>query len=204
MDIEAYIESGILEMYVLGQLSETERSEVELYASNYPAIQKELHEIALTMQKFDEQNARQTHATVKPMIWATIDLMDRMAAGEKLSVPPILNENSSPADYAKWIERADMLAPKEIENIYGKIIGANEQATTIILWIKHIAPEETHHDEYERFLILEGTCNIVVSGKVQSFKSGDYFQIPLHEVHEVIVTSDIPCKAILQRVKVAA
>lgn len=45
MDIEAYIASGILELYVAGLLSDEENVEVQGYAKKYPEIQKEIEEI---------------------------------------------------------------------------------------------------------------------------------------------------------------
>ncbi|WP_372944724.1 anti-sigma factor domain-containing protein [Muriicola sp.] len=44
-DVKAYIESGILELYVAGQLSEKENLEVARYADEYPEIQAEIIEI---------------------------------------------------------------------------------------------------------------------------------------------------------------
>ena len=45
MDIKAYIVSGILELYVAGQLSEQENQEVANYANEYPEIKTEIIEI---------------------------------------------------------------------------------------------------------------------------------------------------------------
>ncbi|MEM6376588.1 MAG: anti-sigma factor [Bacteroidota bacterium] len=52
MDIKAYIESGILEQYVLGKVTETERLEVEQYAAQYPEIKAELDAIEIAMEEF--------------------------------------------------------------------------------------------------------------------------------------------------------
>ena len=52
MDIKAYIESGILEQYLLGMTSQTESQEVEGYASKYPQIRKELDLIETTLFKY--------------------------------------------------------------------------------------------------------------------------------------------------------
>ena len=71
---------------------------------------------------------------------------------------------------------------------------------TAVIWIGQMAPDETHDDEHEKFLILEGTCDITVGNDVHHLKAGDYFAIPLHKTHMVKVTSDVPCKAILQRI----
>ena len=59
---------------------------------------------------------------------------------------------------------------------------------------------EIHTKEYERFLIIEGTCDIKIGDDVFHLKAGDYKEIPLFIEHSLIVTSDIPCKVILQRV----
>lgn len=45
MDTKAYIESGIIELYVAGQLSEKENLKVAQYASQYPEIQNEIIEV---------------------------------------------------------------------------------------------------------------------------------------------------------------
>ena len=44
-DIKAYIESGILELYVLGDISTEEKLQVETMAAKHPAIKAELDEI---------------------------------------------------------------------------------------------------------------------------------------------------------------
>ena len=45
MDIQAYISSGKLELFLLGELNEREQQEVMQMAARYPAIQKELEEL---------------------------------------------------------------------------------------------------------------------------------------------------------------
>jgi mannose-6-phosphate isomerase-like protein (cupin superfamily) len=200
MDIKKFIASGILEMYVLGQATELECAEVEKVVGQHPEIKAELTAIEIALEQYDLQHAITPHATVKPGIHSVIDYTERLEAGEPMTFPPILNENSKIEDFQEWISRPDMQPPAEFENIFGKIIGATTEATTLIIWIKKLAPEEVHNNEHERFLILEGTCTIRVGTANNYFKAGDYFQIPLHMDHEVIVTSDIPCKVIMQRV----
>ena len=50
------------------------------------------------------------------------------------------------------------------------------------------------------FLIVEGTCTILVENEVYQLVPGDYFAVPLHKSHILKVTSEIPCKVILQRI----
>ncbi|HEY2581501.1 MAG TPA: anti-sigma factor [Mucilaginibacter sp.] len=56
-DLRAYIESGILELYVLGDVTPEEKLQVEMMASKHPAIKAELDEIERSMQLFAEDNA---------------------------------------------------------------------------------------------------------------------------------------------------
>jgi len=56
-DIKAYIESGILELYVLGDVSPAEKLQVEEMASKHPAIKAELQEIERSMELYAAENA---------------------------------------------------------------------------------------------------------------------------------------------------
>ena len=56
-DIKAYIESGILELYVLGDVTPEERAEVEAMALKHPAIKAELAEIERSLELYAEENA---------------------------------------------------------------------------------------------------------------------------------------------------
>jgi anti-sigma-K factor RskA len=54
---KAYIESGILELYVLGQLNAQEQLEVQAMASTYPEVKQEMEAIEIAMEKYAVQNA---------------------------------------------------------------------------------------------------------------------------------------------------
>ena len=56
-DIKAYIESGILELYILGDISREEKLQVETMAAKHPAIKAELDEIERSMELYAEHNA---------------------------------------------------------------------------------------------------------------------------------------------------
>jgi quercetin dioxygenase-like cupin family protein len=197
--VSDYINSGILELYVLGMANESEVNEVLQMASLYPEVNAEIDAITTALMQYSSSELK-PHKTIGPIIMATIDYMERLKNGEQIGYPPELNEYSKPEDFREWTDRMDMILPENTDEIYGKIIGHTPQMTTILTWLKTGAPDEIHHDQYERFLILEGTCTITVEDKVHLLKSGDYFAIPLHANHFVTVTSEIPCKVILQRV----
>jgi mannose-6-phosphate isomerase-like protein (cupin superfamily) len=200
MNIEEYIRSGILEMFVLGKTSEEENQEIAEYAAIYPEIKNEIDEITQSFIAYSESKVKEINPSIKPMVMAIIDYTERMKSGETPVSLNILNENSKISDFAEWQSRPDMVLPEYFTDMYARIIGYDATAITAIVWIKDATPYEIHTDEHEKFLILEGTCDIITDSKTYSLVSGDYFGIPLHEGHVVKVTSLIPCKVILQRV----
>lgn len=197
---EEYIKSGILEMYVLGLTSDEESIAITKLSSTYPEIKKEIEYIENSMMLYAEQKAGTINPTVGPMIMGTIDYIERLKAGEIPTYPPVLNERSTVTEYASWLNRPDMVLPAGFNDIYVKIIGNDTKAVSAIVWIKDSTPYEIHEQEFEKFLIVEGTCDIITSQSTISLKEGDYYNIPLHIGHEIKVTSKKPCKVILQRV----
>ena len=194
-----YINSGILEQYVLGATTLAESMEVEQMAASDPAIRMEIAAIHEALETYAMQKPVAPDPMLKPFLMATIDYTERLKSGEPVSHPPALNENSTVEDYASWLNRPDMTTP-DPEDMYAKIIGYTPESITAIVWIKDYAPQEVHDHEYEKFLIVEGTCNIIVGDEVNELVPGDYFAIPLHKKHLVKVTSSITCKVILQRI----
>jgi mannose-6-phosphate isomerase-like protein (cupin superfamily) len=198
--ITDYIESGILELYVMDVTTPEETQEVEKLAAAHQEIRDEINHIRQTIETYALAHAVEPKSTVKPLVLASIDYMERMRKGEPVSSPPELTPESRPEDFAAWLQREDMkLPPEEEEPIFVKLIGYTPAATTAIVWIKDKAENEVHHDEHERFLILEGSCTITVDGKENHLLPGDYFEIPLHKQHVFTVTSAVRCKCILQR-----
>ena len=52
MNIKEYISSGILELYVLGMLSEEESREVTRLVNKHPALQTEVDKIQQSLQAY--------------------------------------------------------------------------------------------------------------------------------------------------------
>lgn len=200
MEKKQLLSSGLLELYVLGDTDPQETIYVEEMLSLYPEIREEIYSIELALERLAMDNAIDPDPIIKPFLLATLDLMARLGAGEKLIAPPILGIDSRIEDYLAWIEREDMKVPEEFDEIYAKILNHDQQGITAIAWIKTMAPQEVHGHEYEKFLILEGSCSIHIEDSVHYLLPGDYLEIPLHKKHHVLVTSAIPCKVILQRI----
>lgn len=56
-EVKTYIESGILELYVLGDVTSEERAQVEAMAVKHPAIKAELDEIERSLELYAKENA---------------------------------------------------------------------------------------------------------------------------------------------------
>lgn len=197
--VKAYIDTGILELYVLGIASIEECAEVEKLTLAHVEIQKEIEKIQASVEAYATSIKLAPNPVIKPFLMATIDYTERMKNGEPAVIPPMLSESSTINDYNQWLNRPDMVSTEK-EEVFAKIIGYTPEAVTAIVWLKDFAPQEVHDNEYERFLIVEGTCDIIVEDEVNQLLPGDYFAIPLHKKHMVKVTSSITCKVILQRV----
>jgi mannose-6-phosphate isomerase-like protein (cupin superfamily) len=195
-----YIDSGILELYVLGETTLEESAQIAHLAAEDPLLQKEITEIELALEMYSKAHSVEPDPLIRPFLLATIDYSDRIRNGEKPSLTPILTKNSRVADYSEWLNREDMILPEDFDSIYAKIISHTHELICAIVWIKEMAPQEVHDNEFEKFLIVEGSCSITIEEKVYHLEAEDYSTIPLHKKHYVTVTSEIPCKVILQRI----
>lgn len=86
MNIEAYISSGILELYVLGELSPEERQEVELYASKNPEVKRALDAVEQEMMAMDLALAESVDPSVKNNLFeqiATENISDNLHIAQK-------------------------------------------------------------------------------------------------------------------------
>jgi len=71
-DIKAYIETGILELYVLGDVSPAEKLQVEEMAAKHPAIKAELDEIERSMELYAQKNAVEPSEQLRSKILESI------------------------------------------------------------------------------------------------------------------------------------
>jgi mannose-6-phosphate isomerase-like protein (cupin superfamily) len=198
--VSEFIESGVLELYIMGIASTEEIQEVELMAAAFPEIREELALIGRTIEAFALSEAVKPKAAVKPLLLATIEYMERLKNGELFAVAPELTATSKAEDFAFWLSQPQFIEQPDYKGMHVKIISASPQTTTAVVCIKEMTELEIHHQEFERFLILEGTCDFTVGDEVHKLEAGDFIAIPLHVAHIARVTSNIPCKAIVQRI----
>lgn len=88
-DIKAYIESGILELYVLGDVSPEEKLQVEAMALNHPVIKAELDEIERSMEQYAGLNAVEPAEQLRSRVLGSIltNLADDRTFDEVIDKP---------------------------------------------------------------------------------------------------------------------
>ncbi len=76
--VKAYIESGILELYVLGQLSAQECIEVEEMANQHPEVKAEINAIELAMEAYALENAISPSSNLESKILSQFENKDKI------------------------------------------------------------------------------------------------------------------------------
>ena len=85
-EARTYIESGILELYVLGDLSLQERNEVEVMAAKYPEIRQEILAIEIAIEKHAQHYAVQPSEGLADKIISKLDTKDQAIKTAKVTV----------------------------------------------------------------------------------------------------------------------
>lgn len=198
MNIQEYIESGILELYALDLLQGEQRSEVEKMLSVYPELRAELSSIQLVMEKYAASAAVRPPVYMKEKIKKTISDLEKEQMMDLQNLPLI----SRFSDHKNWLRLVSNYIPEELEK--GRFVKSLRRTDDLIQMLLVSSTEfedEIHDDLHESFLILEGKCKCTVDGDVYYMEAGDYTEIPLHAIHKVEMVSP-RVVAILQRVAV--
>ncbi|RZJ82508.1 MAG: cupin domain-containing protein [Flavobacterium sp.] len=197
MNLQPYIASGILELYVLDLLSPDEKLGVERMLKVYPILKQEVLEIENALEHYANANAIQPSKKLENDM---LEIVKNLTIEQEISLSqlPVINQHSN---YLNWMPLLEQVKPVQLtDGIFNKVLQHNDQITQVLVVSEINIPEEIHEDEHESFLILEGNCECIVNGKSRFMGPGDFMEIPLHEPHDVILKSK-QVTAILQRVK---
>lgn len=199
MNIQAYIESGILEMYALDLLDPIEKEDVELMISFFPDLKKELDSIYHALEMYATSHSLQPRAHVKDKIKDTISNLQKEQEMDPLNLPLI----NSYSDHNIWLNLVKEIIPPapEGDSPFIKVLHQSDKVLQMVVVSATDFEDEVHADEYESFLILKGRCKCTVGENVRFMDEGEFMAIPLHEHHTVEILTETVV-AILQRVAV--
>lgn len=144
MDIKGYIETGILEQYALGDISDQERREVECMSKIYPEIKSALEEAELDLEMLAQAGATKAPSGLKADIMAELVKHDQLprvdsavAGSTKLEAPVVPFKQSStwPVVWAAAASIAVLLAfwqYIENEDAQAELAAAKEEQSELL------------------------------------------------------------------------
>ena len=193
MDTGKYIESGVLEEYCLGLLSEEEESYLIQMTMLYPEIKAELTAIETAMEKMANLNAVEPNPVVKQKVLSVLGFNE--AGALNINDLPVISYATDPAPCIKVF--AHLIPGEPSENFVSHLIRDDERVQQMLVISKTNVPEEQHGDFLESFFILQGRCECAIGENHYALGPGDFIEIPLHTKHDIkLVTPHVT--AVLQ------
>ncbi len=123
-EVKAYIESGILELYVLGDVTPAERLEVEAMAVKYTAVKDELAAIEKSLELYAKANEIAPADTQREIILNRLDyvLVNEQSYKNEAKVLPLVKPQSNFYKYAFAASLALLIASViALLNVYGRL-----------------------------------------------------------------------------------
>lgn len=206
INIEQYINSGIIEHYCLGLASEAEAAELEQHCHKYEEIRIALEQHQAAMENYIGQYEKKAPNNLLAGILTGINHDQKLADAKILQESGKLQQFipiSTQSDYQKWLDLTKDLKPPENFDVHLHELYNDSKNFLYVVWIKDQIPEEEHDDLHESILLLEGNCDGFLENRKVHLKEGDFWQVPLHTDHFLRVTSKQAVKLILMRQIVA-
>lgn len=202
-----FIDSGIIEQYVLGLASPDEVAEVQRMAARFRAVQREIEIVEETLLIFAQTQILAPHKSLKTNVLRKISSLELIAQKGwepiNLANPPLLSVDSN---YRAWAEAvAHIQLPDDFDDLFLYPIRADERVEQFVAFVKFEVAEEVHLDVLESILLLSGSCECRIwrenePARIVSLREGDLLELELGEIHDIRITSREPVKAIMQRV----
>ena len=198
MNVQDYIDSGILYDYSIGALTESERAEVDRVCAQYPEIKNELRQLQETIEVHVAATAISPVAAMQETIWGKLDNINREKTGDIRELP-VINKYS---DYNNWKRIVVPFMPAEMDrDRIVKTIREEGGVTQMLIISKTDVEEEVHVNEQESFIILEGECECHIGNDIYRLGPGGFIEIPLYTSHNVRVLSPYVV-AVLQHIAI--
>ena len=193
MNIQEYIESGILEQYCLNVLNEQERADMLKNCSLYPEIKQELAAIEMAFENLARSQSIAPDKKLKDQILAKLGFDNTIT----LQNLPAIDAYSN---YLEWLAAVEHLIPAEpFEPFFAEVLRQDEKTIQTLIITQLGVPEETHKDRLESFFILKGQCTCTVGNDIFTLNAGDFLEVPLQVKHDIKIDSPYVI-AILQEI----
>ncbi len=105
MNATEYIESGILESYVMGAVSDQEQREVECLSSIYPEVRNELDELSAALENYALLHSLEPPTAIKTRLMGQLEFNE---LHQTVVRPMPVDRNSAPTYRSTWIVAASV------------------------------------------------------------------------------------------------
>jgi mannose-6-phosphate isomerase-like protein (cupin superfamily) len=196
MELNEFLNSGMLELYLINTLHPEEVSLVESMRKLYPEVHAELAKLESFLEEDAIRNAVSPHTRMDEKMALMFNNLEA-EQNMQLSATPLISALSN-AD--AWLELVTPLLPENYSGERFEKLLRHENGVMQVLVISATDVEEEVHESLdESFLILKGTCICHIGEHFINMGPGDFMQIPLNLPHTVTITSE-SITAILQHI----
>ena len=181
MNLQDYINSGVLEQYCLGLLDSDEANQVVSYCLKYPRLRDELNSIEVAIEKMAIEKATDPPPQLKDKILARLGFVGNHVLDIN-NLPP----TDAYSNYLSWLQAVEHLLPTEpFEGLNIQVLQQNDKIAQMLVVAKVNVPDESHDNYAESFFILKGKCSCTIDGKEVFLNAGDFLEIPLYAEHDI-------------------
>lgn len=179
MDIQQFIESGILEEYCLGHLNEEEQVYLIQMTMLYPEIKAELDAVEQAFENLSDATATEPGSHIKQNILAALGFDEVLNINDL----PVLSHSANPHP---WLTAFGHLIPENpTEDFLAHVIRQDDIVQQMLITGNTDVPEEEHGEFYESLYVLKGRCECTVGEDFYALGPGDFLEIPLNVKHNI-------------------
>ncbi|WP_295712077.1 anti-sigma factor [Mucilaginibacter sp.] len=152
-EIKAYIESGILELYVLGDVTPNEKRQVEEMASKYPEIKTELDGIERSMELYAKENEVEPSKNLRSRVLGS--LLTNLGDDRNFTAAPRHTDVEDDTDIADEEDDNIIPLPARKENDFYKYAFAASLALLIASTIALVSVYSKLQDSNNQLVALQ-------------------------------------------------
>jgi len=175
MNINDYISSGILEQYVLGDISPQEKKEVECMSHIYPELQEELLKVQIALEGFALDNAIEVPSHLKKNIFEAIEkeVVDIIPISKVVELKPVVtSESTKPVKQfssKKYLVAASVVLVVSAASVYFMLqSNFNQKELALNNKIEAIAKEKEDVKNQLAILSVENNKPFVLTGNTKA------------------------------------
>jgi len=186
MNIQEYIESGVLEEYCLGLLDAGEQAVVLQLCALFPEVKNELRAIERAIEHLAVSTAVDPNPDLKQKILNSLGFPEPAISLDLDNLP----ETNAWSNHRSWLNTLKHLIPAvPDEDFVCHVLRQDNRFAQMLVITKKDVPKETHANMRESFFILKGECRCSIENNFFVLGPGDFLEIPLYKEHDIKITT---------------